>query len=222
MHRFALRACLASLLLPAALVAQEPSGLPGQPRAPTAEQRAAVATEAVARRFYDAFCAGDVATLERLYAPTVRFRDEIFSFDDRAGTMGMWRQLLAPAAGKRFTYELLSADAGDATVRWVADYRFPLGGRPVHNVITARLVIADGLVVEHQDSFSWEAWSRQAFPLGRLATWGPVERLLKAGLRFGLAHQARQAAREAPAASAAGPAESPGFTGELDPAAAGR
>lgn len=145
----------------------------------------------VARRFYDAFCAGDAATLERLYHPQVRFRDEVFAFDDRAGTMGMWRLLVRKEAGARFRYELLGADGEVATVRWTADYRFPPpDGSPVHNVITARLVVRDGLIVEHTDAFSWDAWSRQAFPwLHGASSWPGVKQALKWGIRTVLAMQ---------------------------------
>ena len=66
------------------------------------------APEAVAREFYDAFCKGDTATMERLYAPDVTFQDEIFSFKDRAGTtatawMGLsyTRLRSTPSVGRR-------------------------------------------------------------------------------------------------------------------------
>lgn len=175
--------------------------------APLGEPPAVSRTEQVARAFYDAFCAGDVATLERLYAPDVRFQDEIFSFQDRAGTMGMWRILLA-SEGARFRYELLSTQGETAKVRWLADYE--LFGRPIHNVIEATLTIREGRVVDHKDAFSWERWSRQAFPLGGLPTWGPVERTIKWGIRTALAWQVRSAARKAAPAT-----PTPGLTGGL-------
>jgi ketosteroid isomerase-like protein len=147
-------------------------------------------TARVAREFYDAFCVGEIATLERLYAPDVTFHDEIFTFANRADTIGMWRVLLTQ--GGRFSYELLGVEGEVATVRWLADYR--LFGRPIHNVITARLTIRDGRIVDHLDSFSWAKWSRQAFPLGPIPTWGPIERAIKHVMRATLARQARAAA----------------------------
>ena len=49
----------------------------------------------IAKRFYDAFTSGDMNTLQSLYDPQVKWQDAITSFDDRAGTMGMWRALAA-------------------------------------------------------------------------------------------------------------------------------
>lgn len=190
--RSSLFSAVLGLLLVAAVpaLAQE-DGLPLPSRAET--------PAAVARRFYDAFCAGDTATMERLYARDVRFKDEIFTFSDRDGTMGMWRVLLDPSGGGRFSYTLLGVERDTATVRWVADYRFL--GRPVHNEITARLRVRDGRIVEHHDAFSWERWARQALPLGRFSTFAPIEHLIKAGLRVGL--KVRAATSRSQPASAA-------------------
>lgn len=181
-------------------------------------------TERVARTFYDAFVVGDVKTLERCYSPTVKFKDEIFSFDDREGTIGMWRVLTDPAGSAKFTYRVVSIEGEVATVNWLADYK--LFGRPIHNDITARLVIRDGVIVEHTDSFSWAKWSRQAFPLGKLSTWRPIEKTLKFVMRTALGFQAKKAAEKARAAEAAAaaaaapsaPAATPtrGITGELN------
>lgn len=90
---------LALALTAGAVHAQEVGGALGEPPGPAARPTEA---ETVARRFYDAFVRGDTATMEGLYAPDVRFRDTIFSFNDRAGTMGMWSVLLDPASGGKF------------------------------------------------------------------------------------------------------------------------
>ncbi|MBI3272445.1 MAG: nuclear transport factor 2 family protein [Planctomycetes bacterium] len=180
------------------------------PAAPAASPRD------VARTFYDAFIKGDVATLQGLYAPDVKFRDEIFTFSDRAGTMGMWRVLVDPKSGGRFSYEILGADANTATVRWIADYKFPSPkfGRKVHNVVTATLVVRNGRIVDHHDSFSWEKWSRQAFPLGALSSWPPVAKFLKMVIRGVLAKSAGSA--PPPAASPSADAKQDGGPGMLD------
>jgi ketosteroid isomerase-like protein len=190
-------------LLGSADAARAQSGLP----LPTARPTARAATGdpaspgAVARRFYDAFCTGDTATMEALYAPDVRFQDEIFSFADRAGTMGMWRLLVDPKNGGRFSYTLLGVEGDTAVVRWIADYRFL--GRPVHNEVTGRLRVKDGRIVDHHDAFSWDRWARQALPLGRFSTFQPIKGLIKVGLRVGLALQARRAAPHAASPPAA-------------------
>ena len=177
--------------------------------APLGEPPRVSRSEQVARRFYDAFCVGDLATLEQLYAPDVRFKDEIFAFQDRAGTMGMWGILLK-TEGAKFRYEFLSAEGETAKVRWLADYE--VFGRPVHNVIEATLTIREGRIVEHRDAFSWERWSRQALPLGGLPTWGPAEHVIKFAIRTSLAWQVRAARKRA--VEQPTPA-TPGLTGGL-------
>lgn len=167
---------------------------------------------AVARRFYDAFCSSDFAVMERLYAPDVRFRDEIFAYSDRAGTMGMWRTVLAPEQGARITYELQGVEGDTAVVRWIADYE--LFGRPVHNEITGRLTVRGGRIVEHHDAFSWDRWARQALPLGRLSTFKPIAHVIKAAMRAGVAVSARLARPSAPEAGAP-PAPSRGIVDAL-------
>jgi hypothetical protein len=173
-----------------------------------------VATEArtrdVATRFYDAFCSKDpiavkAPIMEALYAPDVRFNDPIFSFDDRGGTMGMWRLLTAPEDGKEFRYEVLGVAGNVATVRWIADYKFPSQkfGRKVHNVITATLVLdASGKIVRHTDDFSWQRWARQAIPFGDARV---LEGVFKKTLRWAMARQIAAAEKEAAKAAASAP-----------------
>jgi ketosteroid isomerase-like protein len=204
-----LRATFAALALPliigAGVARAQPADGPlGQAQVAPADTPAG----RVATTFYRAFCTGDIATLERLYAPDVAFKDEIFTFTNRTDTIGMWRVLLAPSGGGKFSAELLGVDGDVATVRWLADYKFPATGRPVHNVVTARMVVRGGRIVDHHDSFSWPAWSRQAFPLGVVSTWRPVEWVIKASMRAILARSAR-AANEAAAKAAAQAAPAP-------------
>jgi hypothetical protein len=167
-----------ALLGSASANAQEIGGALGEAARVATTPRADTPLEArtrdVARRFYDAFCSKDPITvkapiMEALYTPDVRFNDPIFSFDDRRGTMGMWKLLTAPEPGRNFTYRILGVSKNVATVRWIADYKFPSQqfGRPVHNVITATLTLnAEGKIMRHVDDFSWQRWARQAIPFG--------------------------------------------------------
>lgn len=133
---------------------------------------ALAANEAVARRFYDAWTRHDFATEEALYAPDVKWKDTLTSFDDREGTVGMWRALAAADPNAKFSYEITGASGDTVTVAWHADYH--LFGNPVHNDVAATLVIRDGQIVEHTDDYSWDRWARQVFPALGDAVSNPV------------------------------------------------
>ncbi len=132
--------------------------------------------EEVARKFYDAFIQGRVDDMEALYAEDVHFKDTIFEYRDRKGTMHMWRKL----QGAKITYEFDRVEGDVAIGRWVARYK--LIGR-VENHIESRLTVRDGKIVEHIDDFSWSRWSKQALRLGPLAELGFVRSIVSAGLR---------------------------------------
>jgi ketosteroid isomerase-like protein len=165
MNRFVASAVVAACVF-AATPARAQDATPGQ----------------VARQFYDAFCKGDTATMENLYAPDVKWKDTIFSFDDRAGTMGMWDILCKPAPDKKFTYKMVSVSGDTVVVHWLADY--VLLGRKIHNDVMATLVVKNGKIVSHEDVYDWGRWARQAFPLGGLVDVWPVKPVLMGVLRL--------------------------------------
>lgn len=137
--------------------------------------------EVVARRFYDAFCSHRTKEMESLYAEDVSFRDAVFAYPDRAGTMRMWRKLLGDPekASFRYTFDRVEGDVAIGT--WVADYE--ILGRPVRNVIESRLTVRDGRIVAHRDDFDLGRWMRQALPLGPLAELRPVQAIVTAVIR---------------------------------------
>lgn len=158
------------------------------PLTPAVKKTAAVAPAAAASRpaaevvgeFYRAFEKADLQTMQRLYAPDVKFKDEIFGYDDRAGTMNMWKKILSdPRTKISFT---LGPSSGD-TVKghWVADYQ--VFGRKVHNEISTTLVVRDGKIVSHRDAFDFDRWAKQALPAGRLLSLPGFEQLTKHVLR---------------------------------------
>ncbi|MEW5849045.1 MAG: nuclear transport factor 2 family protein [Myxococcota bacterium] len=126
----------------------------------------------VAVRFYDAFVNRRVDDMEALYAPDVKFKDAIFEYQDRAGTMHMWRKILSGSESK-FEYKFSHMDGDVAVGHWVADYK--LFGRPIHNEIESRLTVKDGKIVKHEDNFPMGKWARQALPIGGLADVGLVQ-----------------------------------------------
>lgn len=110
------------------------------------------------------------------YGAGACFSDPVFT-DLRGEEPGaMWRMLTGRATD--LTVRLVSHEAtGDSgRANWIADYTFSTGRR-VHNDVTARLRFRDGLIAEHEDSFSFYAWARQALgPAGVALGWTPILR----------------------------------------------
>jgi ketosteroid isomerase-like protein len=136
---------------------------------------------AVIEAFYGAFAQRDGAAMAACYAPDVRFSDPVFT-DLRGPEAGaMWRMLTE--RGSDLRVELLAHEAHEqrGSAHWRAHYTFSQTGRPVVNDVHASMRFADGLIVEHVDSFSFYSWARQALgPLGLTLGWTP---LVKAGVR---------------------------------------
>ena len=80
-----------------------------------------------------------------------------------------------------------SADGDTGTAHWIATYTFSTG-RPVVNDIHARFRFRDGLIVDHQDSFSFWRWARQALgPPGMILGLPPMNLLVRRRARGDLA-----------------------------------
>jgi ketosteroid isomerase-like protein len=146
-------------------------------------------------RFYRAFARGDGAGMAACYAPGIHFRDPAFGDLDGPAAGAMWRML---AGGARdFRLELLEhdSDGTTGTAHWVAHYTFSQTGRPVVNDVRATFRFADGLIVDHVDSFDFAVWAGQALgPRGRLLGWTPflrsaVRRRARANLERFLANE---------------------------------
>jgi ketosteroid isomerase-like protein len=127
-------------------------------------------------RFYGAFARLDGDGMAACYAPDVRFSDPVFGELRGAEAGDMWRMLTGRA--KDLTVTLAEHEAGDerGSAHWLADYTFRTGNK-VHNDIRAEFRFAGGLILEHDDSFSFHAWSRQALGVpGLLLGWTPLLR----------------------------------------------
>jgi len=133
-------------------------------------------------RFYSAFAALDAAAMTACYAPAASFADEVFTLQGRDNIGAMWTMLCAASAANgpgqwRLEVANISADDLRGSADWQAWYRFSATGRAVHNRIHASMRFRDGLIAQHQDSFSFWAWSRQALGLpGLLLGWSPFLR----------------------------------------------
>jgi ketosteroid isomerase-like protein len=132
-------------------------------------------------RFYGAFDRKDGDTMAACYAPDARFSDPAFGELRGEEPGAMWRMLTARAGDLRVELAEHSADGSTGTAHWIAHYTFAKTGRPVVNDIQARFRFENGLIAEHDDSFSFWRWSRQALgPPGLLLGWTP---LLRAAVR---------------------------------------
>lgn len=133
--------------------------------------------EATAHRFWGALAARDAKAMAACYAHDASFEDEVFQL--RGPECGMmWRMLFQGARDLEVkTHPLKFIDNGVAHGVWEARYTFTATGRKVHNRITTRLVLRNGLIIDHHDEFPFYKWSRQALGAkGWLLGWTPLVR----------------------------------------------
>jgi len=148
----------------------------------------ALANRQLIERFYDAFNRHDGDAMAACYAPGARFHDPVFQELRGEEPGAMWRMLTGRADDLRIELVGHEADEEIGSAHWLADYTFTQTGRAVHNDVRARFRFADGLIAEHDDSFGFYGWARQALGTpGLLLGWspviqGPVRRRARAGL----------------------------------------
>jgi ketosteroid isomerase-like protein len=131
------------------------------------------------RELYEALDRHDGEAMAQLYAPDGRFKDPAFGELSGAEAGDMWRMLTGRAEDLRVDLEGRSADDDSGTAHWIATYTFSTG-RPVVNDIHARFRFRDGLIVDHEDSFSLWRWARQALgPPGLVLGLPPMNLLLR-------------------------------------------
>lgn len=128
-------------------------------------------------RFYEAFGRRDGETMAGCYALQARFSDPVFPGLKNDEPGAMWRMLTGRSDDLQV--ELLEHDADETSgsAHWKATYTFTQTGRPVVNDVHARFVFAGGQIEQHEDSFSFFRWSRQALGTpGLLLGWTPILR----------------------------------------------
>src|SRR5215207_3784548 len=104
----------------------------------------------------------DGDAMAKLYAPDGRFRDPAFGELSGVEAGDMWRMLTSRADDLEVELAEHSADGDAGEARWIARYTFTRTGRPVVNDVRARFRFRDGKIAEHEDSFSFWRWARQA------------------------------------------------------------
>lgn len=136
---------------------------------------------AVVDAFYRAFQARNFDRMEALYHPDVKFKDMVFEYGDRDGTMKMWRQILS-TPGIKMGVRIGEVEGDTVRGHWAAEYE--VFGRPVHNELTFEMKVKDGKIVEHRDDSDWNRWAPQAFPAGALFTLPGLKQLAIGILRM--------------------------------------
>ncbi len=128
---------------------------------------------AIIKAFYNAFAQKEVEAMVALYHDDVIFRDPAFGTLRGEEAKNMWRMLIARGGEKlQVTFDVVTAQGGEATAVWVAIYPYGPKKRPVINRITAHMTIRDGKIVAHHDAFDLWKWARMALgPAGWLLGW---------------------------------------------------
>jgi ketosteroid isomerase-like protein len=95
------------------------------------------------------------------YAPDARFEDPAFGELTGEEAGDMWRMLCSRAQDLKVELPEHEANGDAGTAHWIATYTFRTGNHVV-NDIHAKFRFRDGKIVDHQDSFSFHKWARQA------------------------------------------------------------
>jgi ketosteroid isomerase-like protein len=123
---------------------------------------------------YSAMNRHDGEAMAGLYDPDGRFHDPAFGELSGAEAQDMWRMLTGRAEDLEVELVEHSAEGEVGTARWIARYTFTRTGRPVVNDVRARFRFAGGRIAEHDDSFSFWRWARQALGPAGLVLGLPV------------------------------------------------
>jgi hypothetical protein len=130
--------------------------------------------EDLIRKFYTAFNNRDFTTMQNCYHQQATFRDPAFGKLDSSQVKAMWQMLISSSKDIRVDFSDVKINGDEGGCRWDAYYSFSQTNRKVHNVVYAKFSFKDGLILDHQDHFSFWRWSRMALGTpGLLLGWTP-------------------------------------------------
>jgi len=127
------------------------------------------------KKFYTAFAKQDAEGLSQCYHPDIKFNDPVFGNLSGSEVSGMWKMLIERSKGKiQIELSDVLADVDSGSAKWTATYNFSRTNRKIVNTINASFLFLDGLIIQHNDSFDFYKWCRQAFGWkGYLLGWTP-------------------------------------------------
>ena len=132
----------------------------------------------VIRDLYEALDRHDGEAMAALYDPNGRFKDPAFGELSGEEAGDMWRMLTSRSEDLSVELAEHEADGDTGSAHWIATYTFNTG-RHVVNDIHAKFSFRDGKITDHQDSFSFHRWARQALgPAGLVLGLPPFSALV--------------------------------------------
>jgi ketosteroid isomerase-like protein len=149
---------------------------------------AAQANRELIERLYAALNRHDGEGMAACYSADAAFSDPVFTALGPGEVRDMWRMLCSRTEDLKVDASDIEATETEGSAHWVATYTFSTG-RFVRNDIRARFRFENGLIVEHEDTFSLSKWAGQALgPAGKLFGWSPpiqgaIRRQAASGLR---------------------------------------
>ena len=141
----------------------------------------------VIRDLYEALDRHDGETMAQQYAPDARFHDPAFGELTGEEAGDMWRMLTGRSEDLSVELAEHSAEGDTGSAHWIATYTFSTG-RHVVNDIHASFRFRDGKITEHDDSFFFFRWARQALgPSGFILGLPPMNLIVRRKARGDLA-----------------------------------
>jgi ketosteroid isomerase-like protein len=108
---------------------------------------------AVADKFYKSFAQRDIEAMLTCYSENVTFEDPAFGKLEGTNAHNMWRMLLKQGdADLAISHTTPEVRGQTIITQWEAKYKFSKTGRQIHNIITAKMIIKDGKIIDHKDA----------------------------------------------------------------------
>ena len=126
------------------------------------------------KSFYTAFQTRDTDSMIACYRSDIIFSDPVFGLLRGPEAASMWHMLCERGKDLKIEFGNIQADDKTGSANWEAWYTFSKSKRRVHNIIEAKFVFQDGMIIQHTDRFNLWRWSAMALgPLGAFLGWTP-------------------------------------------------